>query len=70
MIRILFRRLVISSCFLLIFGLTACGGGEETPVTTTPPNTTPPPPAPAIPQITMQDTSVLENAGELTFVAN
>ena len=70
MIRILFRRFAISSCFLLTFGLTACGGGEETPVTTTPPNTTPPPPAPAIPQITVQDTSVLENAGELTFVVN
>ena len=70
MIRILFRRFAVSAGFILIFGLAACGGGEETPVTTTPPNTTPPPPAPAIPQITVQDTSGLENAGELTFVVN
>jgi hypothetical protein len=72
MTRILFRRFAVSAGFILIFGLSACGGGDETPAAT-PPATTPlpppttPPPA-ALPQITVQDTSGLENSGELTFV--
>lgn len=74
MFRILFHHLLIIICFVVFLGLSACGGGDETPAaappTTTPlpPPTTPPPSA--LPEITVQDTSGLENAGELTFVVS
>ncbi|NNF97411.1 MAG: hypothetical protein HKM94_10840, partial [Halobacteria archaeon] len=66
MYRILFNRLLISIGFVIFLGLTACGGGEETTVTP-PPNMNPPS---SLPQLTVQDTSGLENAGELTFVVS
>jgi hypothetical protein len=68
MTRILFRRFVVSTGFILIFGLTACGGGEENPTTSPPTNTTPS--LPALPEVSVQDTSGLENSGELSFVVN
>jgi len=66
MIRILFRRFAVSAGFILIFSLSACGGGEETPTTAPPANTTPS--LPTLPEISVQDTSGLENSGELSFV--
>ena len=74
MIRIFLRCFAVSTGFILIFSLTACGGGEEAlttapPATTPPPpGTTPPPPSAGLPEITVQDTSGLENSGELSFV--
>jgi hypothetical protein len=56
----------VISGFIFLLNLTGCGGGDAALATTPPPNTTPS--APAIPQITVQDTSALETAGELTFV--
>jgi len=68
MIRILLRRFAVSLGFILIFGLTACGGGEEAPTISPPANTTPS--LPILPEISVQDTSGLENSGELSFVVS
>jgi len=68
MIRILLRRFAISTGFILIFSLSACGGGEEAPTSSPPANTTPS--LPTLPEISVQDTSGLENSGELNFVVS
>jgi hypothetical protein len=66
MTHILFRHFAVSTCFILIFGLTACGGGEEAPTSSPPTNTTPS--LPTLPEISVLDVSGLENSGELSFV--
>ena len=66
--QVLIRRFALSFGFIVIFGLTACGGSEETPTTTPPANTTPS--LPTLPEVSVQDTSGLENSGELSFVVS
>jgi hypothetical protein len=66
MTHILFRHFAVSTGFILIFGLTACGGGEEAPTSSPPTNTTPS--LPTLPEISVLDVSGLENSGELSFV--
>ena len=68
MIHILLRRFVVSTGFILIFALSACGGGEEAPTSSPPANSTPS--LPTLPEISVQDTSGFENTGELSFVVS